>query len=140
MSTPQGLTPAGDLAASDYLPYDIAVYRSAARTATPATGGFGIPKEANAVMVIIKTTAAGSSPSTVPTIEFYNPVSDSYEVALTGAAITGTGTIILRIHPGATAATNLTLDSFVPRVIQVTMTHGNATSHTYSVSAHFSHV
>lgn len=111
-------------------------YPSAARTASPtamtrlknSTGGRGL-------VVIIDTTAAGSSPSTVFTIQGYDPITEKYYTILASAAITATGTVILRVFPGATAAANLVANDVLPAEWRVIATHGNGTSHTYIVSA-----
>jgi hypothetical protein len=109
----------------------IAVYASAARTATPTAVTVGMGKFKGCV-VIIDTTAAGASPSTVPTIEGVSSSGAVYPL-LTGAAITGTGRVALKVYPGITAATNVAVSDVAPEQVKITMTHGNATSHTYSV-------
>lgn len=107
------------------------IYTSAARTATPTavTAGMGGYR---GCVVIIDTTAAGTSPSTTPKIEGVAASGAVYPL-LTGAAITGTGVVALKVYPGITAATNVAVSDVVPKQVKVTMTHGNATSHTYSV-------
>jgi hypothetical protein len=109
----------------------VPVYASAARTATPTAVTVGLGKFRGCV-VIIDTTAAGASPSTVPKIEGVASNGAVYPL-LTGAAITGTGQVALKVYPGITAATNVAVSDATPEQVKVTMTHGNATSHTYSV-------
>lgn len=106
-------------------------YASAARTATPTavTADLG---RFRGCLVLIDTTAAGTSPSTVPKIEGVMASGAVYPL-LTGAAITGTGQVALKVYPGITAATNVAAGECTPPTVKVTMTHGNATSHTYSV-------
>jgi len=108
-----------------------AVYASAARTATPTAVTVDVGRFRGCV-VIIDTTAAGTSPSTVPKIEGVNAAGVVYPL-LTGAAITGVGQVALKVYPGITAATNVAVSDVAPERVKVTMTHGNATSHTYSV-------
>lgn len=108
-----------------------ALYASAARTATPAAVTVSARRFKGAVL-IISTTAAGTSPSTVPKIEGVHSDGTVYPL-LTGAAITATGQVALKIYPGITAATNVAVSDVLPDRIKVTLTHGNATSHTYAV-------
>lgn len=106
-------------------------YASAARTATP-TAVTADMSRFRGCLVLISTTAAGTSPSTVPKIENVDASGAVYPL-LTGAAITGTGQVALKVYPGITAATNVAVSDVPAANIKVTMTHGNATSHTYSV-------
>jgi hypothetical protein len=106
-------------------------YASAARTATPAAVTFDLGRF-RGVLVLIDTTAAGTSPSTVPKIEGVMASGAVYPL-LTGAAITGVGQVALKVYPGITAATNVAANDLTPQNVKVTLTHGNATSHTYSV-------
>lgn len=108
-----------------------AVYASAARTATPTAVTVDVGRF-RGCLVYIDTTAAGSSPSTVPKIEAVASNGQVYAL-LTGAAITGVGQVALKVYPGITAATNVAVSDVPPERVKVTMTHGNATSHTYSV-------
>lgn len=108
-----------------------ALYASAARTSTPTAVTVDLGRFSGCV-VIIDTTAAGTSPSTVPKIEGVASNGAVYPL-LTGAAITGTGQVALKVYPGITAATNVAASDAPPQAVKVTMTHGNSTSHTYSV-------
>lgn len=116
-----------------YAPGSAVLYSSAARTATPAAVVFTPGDQREILSVTIKTSAAGSSPSTVPTVEYYDPASDSWIALLAGAAITGTGTIELSVGPHAVETTNLSHPCALAQYLRVVMTHGNATSHTYSI-------
>jgi hypothetical protein len=107
------------------------VYASAARTATPTAVTVSMSRFKGCV-VMIDTTAAGTSPSTVPKIEAVMPSGAVYPL-LTGAAITGVGQVALKVYPGITAATNVAVSDVVPEAVKITMTHGNSTSHTYTV-------
>lgn len=111
---------------------DFAVlYASAARTSTPAAVTRRVDRFKGCI-VTIDTTAAGSSPSTTPKIEGVTSSGAVYPL-VTGAAITGTGQVALKVYPGITAVTNVAVSDVTPQSIKVTLTHGNATSHTYSV-------
>lgn len=107
------------------------IYASAARTATPTAITVGLNGHKGCV-VIIDTTAAGTSPSTTPKIEGVAASGAVYPL-VTGAAITGTGVVALKVYPGITATTNVSVSDVTPKQVKVTLTHGNATSHTYSV-------
>jgi len=106
------------------------VFASAARTSTdsvtmntPCMGG----------IFIIDCTAIAGSPSVVFTINGVDPASDKTWTILTSAAIVGTGTTVLRVHPALTAATNTIAKDVLPHALKITATHGNANSITYSV-------
>lgn len=122
---------------------------SVGRTATAsfdptalATGEFSALRELNAggiefLEVVIVATALVSTPSVVPTIEVFDPTSATWIVALTGAAITTAAptTVTLRTGPYLVAVANLASQALLGRRWRVTMTHGNANSMTYTVSA-----
>jgi hypothetical protein len=106
------------------------VFESAARTATesktistPCIGG----------VFIIDVTAVTATPSVTFTIAGFDPASDKTWTILASAAITGTGTTVLRIHPSLTAAANTIAKDMLPQAIKVTATHSDADSITYSV-------
>ena len=113
--------------------YSKSFYASVARTATPTAVSveddyvFGI-------QVPIVVSAASATPSVVPTIDGYDPLSDTWYNLLTGAALTGTGTTILRVHPDLTAVTNLTAQDFLPKKYRLVMTHADTDSITYTVN------
>lgn len=113
------------------------VLASAARTATPDTQELEIPGGTQSMVLVINTTAAGSSPSTVVKVSGVDRTSGAIWDILASAAITGTGLVTLSIGPGVTVAANVGISQVVPPVIRVTATHGNATTHTYSIGAHF---
>lgn len=94
-----------------------------------------INKDFSGIHIIIDVTSITDTPSVVPVIEAKDPISGKYYALLTGAAITATGTTILKVFPGATAAANLAANDILPLVYRVKMTHGDADSITYSISA-----
>lgn len=114
--------------------YGSAVYTSAARTVTPDTQEFEVGTNRQSVVLAISTTAAGSSPSTVFKIEAIDRNTSLVVQTLSSAAVTGTGTATLTISPFIASVTNVSLLGPVYPVYRVTATHGNATSHTYTVS------
>ena len=107
---------------------------SAARTATVATADQPNP-ENRGVVVIIDVTASAATPSVVATIQGKDEVSGQYYTILASAAITGTETRVLRVFPGATAATNLVANDVLPSTWRVNLVHADTDSITYSVGA-----
>ena len=85
------------------------------------------------IQLVIDLTAISATPSVVPTIDGKDPLSGEFYNILTGAAITTTGTTVLRVHPEIPAAANLTAQDFLPETYRVVMTHGDADSITYTV-------
>lgn len=113
----------------------IEVLASAARTATPTVDQFELAGAASGLIVVIDVTAVTSSPSVVFTIQGYDLVSTKTWTVLASAAITGTGTTVLRVSPHITAAANTIAKDVVPAVFTLSAVHGNANSITYTVAA-----
>lgn len=111
-----------------------ALLASAARTATVATSDQS-NTEHRGVVVIIDVTAIASSPSVVATIQGKDEISGKYYTILASAAIEATGTTVLRVFPGATAATNLVANDVLPSTWRVNLVHADTDSITYSVAA-----
>lgn len=114
------------------------VYESVARTTTPDTKEFEIPLGAQGLTLVIDATAVTSTPSVTFAIQGVDRVSGKTWAILTSAAITATGTTVLRVSPHLTAAANTIAKEHVPPVIRVVATHGDADSITYSVAGHLS--
>ena len=112
--------------------YNRSIYKSEARTATPAAVQVD-DDSVQGIQVIIDVTAIAATPSVVPTIDGFDPLSAKWYNLLTGSAVTGTGTTVLRIHPDLTAAANLTAKDFLPERYRIVMTHADADSITYTV-------
>lgn len=112
----------------------ITLLPSSARTATTNSNDIN-NRTSCGVHVIIDVTAASATPSVVFKIQGKDPLSGKYYDLLTSAAITGTGTTVLKVFPSATAATNLAVNDFLPKVWRVLATHADTDSITYSVSA-----
>ena len=68
-------------------------------------------------------------------IEGKDLISGKYYTVLASAAITGTGTTVLKVYPGITASANASASDILPRTWRVTATHANTDSITYSVGA-----
>lgn len=110
------------------------VYASAARTATPDTMEFDVPRR-RTLTLVIDVTAVTATPSVVFTIQGVDRVSGKTFDVLVSAAITGTGTTVLRVNDALTAAANTIAKDAIPPVIRITAVHGDADSITYSVAA-----
>lgn len=110
----------------------LTAFASAARTATPTAYSFS-PGRCRALRVVIDTTAAGTSPSTVPTVEGLDSATGKWTALITGAAITAVGTVALEVGLGVAAVANLAAGKPLADSMRISMTHGNGTSHTYTV-------
>ena len=107
------------------------LFDSAARTTTQTSDGVSI-NSGNGVVVVLDVTA-GTSLSLVTTIERKDPASGKYVTILASTAVTGASTNTYKVFPGATAATNLTVNDCLTGTFRVVVTAGNANSATYSV-------
>ena len=113
----------------------LTVYASAARTATPTAAEQEFGGLAKGIHVVIDVTAVTSTPSVVPTIDGFDALSTKWYNLLTGAAITATGTTVLKIYPGIGTSPGAAASDVVPPRFRIVMTHGNANSITYTVAA-----
>lgn len=115
---------------------EVTVLASAARTANTNS-----PDLRNlygrGVVIVINVTAKGSAPSVVFTVKGKSSLDGAYYTILASAAITNTGTTVLRIYPGLTAAGNLVASDVLPAVWRVEGVAGNSDSLTYSISANY---
>ena len=112
------------------------VYTSAARTATPTAVTVNT-RRASGLYLVVDVTAAAATPSVVATIDGFDSLSGKFFNLLTSAAFDQTiATRVLKIGRGLTAAANLAVLDFLPDQVRITMTHGDADSITYTVSAH----
>lgn len=108
------------------------LFSSAARTATSQSSD-QTNRSWRGLICVINVTAASATPSVVFTIQGKDSVSSVYYTHLASAAITGTGTTVLRVYPGLTAAANLTANDVLSRTWRIDATHADADSITYSV-------
>jgi hypothetical protein len=113
----------------------VKVYASTPRTSSPAK-----PVHANhcarGLVAVIDVTAVTGSPSVVFTIQGYDEVSNKYWTILASAAITGTGTTVLRAYPGLTAVNNAVANDVLPQKWAIDATHTGNDSITYAVTAY----
>lgn len=113
----------------------VQLFPSAARTATPTAKEFGAYGK-RGVRIVIDVTAVTATPSVVPTLAFKDDLSGKWVTLLTGNAVTAVGTTTLTIYPGVTASAAVALSDFIHERMRLAMTHGDADSITYTVSAH----
>lgn len=112
----------------------VTVFSSSARTATENSSVF-TNEGYRGLHVVIDCTASSATPSVVFTIQGYSSLGDDYYTLLASAAITGTGTTVLKVYPGLTAAANTVASDVLPPQWRVIATHADADSITYSVAA-----
>lgn len=110
------------------------VLASAARTATVQSADF-TNYNGRGLHLVIAVSAVTATPSVVFTIQGKDAVSGLYYTVLTSAAITATGTTVLKVYPGITASANASASDILPRTWRVDATHANADSISYSVGA-----
>ena len=91
---------------------------------------------AHGMVVVVDVTAAAVTPSVVFNVDGFDPLSDKTWTLLDSAAITGTGTTILRVGPGLTAAGNAVADDLIPAVVRIAPVHADADPITYTVTVH----
>jgi hypothetical protein len=82
---------------------------------------------------IIVNVSAFTSGSITPSIEAYDVASSSWYTILTGAAISATGTTVLKVGPAITPATNVAVSDFLPTTWRVKLTAAGSTVLTASV-------
>lgn len=126
---------------TQHLPSQLKILPAAARTADPVIQYFKHADNSRGAgwrgidLIIDTTLVPGSAPSTVFTIEGYDPVSAKAYTVLASAAVTAVGTVRLRVYPGATAAANTVVSDVLPAHWRLKAVHGNANSVTYTVAA-----
>lgn len=98
------------------------IYASAARTATPAAVADNPGYDSN-IRVVVDLTAFVTAASLTVTIDVLDQLTNKWVNVATSAAITAVSTVGL-------------LAQGIAGPYRVTVTHGNANSHTYSVTAH----
>lgn len=113
----------------------VTVFASAARTATPTPFDGSASAGVRGLHLVIDATAVTATPSVVFTVQGADPVSGKFYTILASAAITATGTTVLRVYPGLTAAANTVASDVLPPRWRVIATHADADSITYSVAA-----
>lgn len=111
---------------------EVTLFASAARTAT-VNGTTQTNRFAKGIVFTVDSTAVGVTPSTVFTLQGQDPVSLKWYTILASAAVTTVATTTYTVFPGAPATANVSANFQLPRTWRLIATHGNATTHTYSV-------
>lgn len=112
----------------------VSVRASSANTSA-STETFDIDTSGREAIVVVVKSTAGSSYSMTPTLLGVDPVTGATYTLLAGAAITATGTAVLTVGRGLTAAANVTANGVLPRTVRVSVSHTDTTSVTYTISA-----
>ena len=112
---------------------------SAARTATTSSADI-TNYNGRGVMVFLNVTAASGTGGLTLTIQAKDPVSGNYfnlNANPSAVTSTGNGTVYIVYPSTLTAAGNVTqsTQAVLPRTFRITVTHGDASSYTYSVGA-----
>jgi hypothetical protein len=105
------------------------IFASAARTATPTPATISCGSLGG--LFVIHVTAVTATPSVVFNID--GTSGDTSWTIIDSAAITATGTTIIRVHPSLTGAANTIAKDILPSSIMVTPVHGDTDSITYSM-------
>lgn len=104
---------------------------SIARTATTTSADVSVSSGTGLVVVLDVT--AGSVLLLTLAIQRKDPASGKYVTILTSASVTGVSTNTYKVHPDLAAVANLTVNDVLAGTFRVVVTHGNATSCTYTV-------
>lgn len=107
---------------------------SAARTAATVNSADQTNDVYHRAHVIVNVSAYTSGNYT-PKLQGKDPVSGNYYDLLTGTAMSGTGTQVLKIGPGLAASANAAAADVLPRVWRVQLGGAATPSMTLSVSA-----
>jgi hypothetical protein len=115
------------------------IFASAARTASPTSVEFYVADHSSALLVV-DVTAGAATPSVVPSIEGYDPVSGNwFQLHENISAITSTSAATYSYLLGnfeeteGTGGHDMILNGALTRRCRVKMTHADADSLTYSV-------
>jgi hypothetical protein len=115
-------------------PVTVALLASAARMATVDSDD-QMNTKGRGAHVIIDVTAISATPSVVPHIQGFDPLSGKYYDLLIGIPILETGTTVLKLYPGIVASPNVAASDILPRHWRLRMVHANTDSITYSAAA-----
>ncbi len=105
---------------------------SQSRTALPTVSPRFTP-DFTGIRLIVNITALTGSSLTF-TLRGYNEVTNATSTLLASAVLSSTGTTVLQVYPGATAAANTAANAILPDKWDVTVT-GTAGTATYSLTA-----
>lgn len=126
------------MARSALVPKRITIAPSAARAATASFTG---PDYTNpgyrGVKVYLDVTLDPAAASLTLTIQGKDPVSGDYHTLLASAAVAAvtTGPNVYQLFPGAAVTTNVSANTYLPRIWRVIVVGADTDSMTYSISA-----
>jgi hypothetical protein len=111
------------------------VFASAARTATPTAVEINMQR-CRGIRISIDCTVRAGASSVTFAIKTKDPLPATpvYTAVLTSAAVASVSHVEMAVYPDITAAANLTASAILSDVVQITATHANGDSITYSVS------
>lgn len=127
--------------ASDIGQFGTAVLASAARTATPDTQEFELPRDCSGLYLVVDITALTSTGTLDVSLDAVDRVSGKTFTLADSGSLTATGTTVLTVGPSLPATGgvgDVVVNAIVPDVIRVTATHGNSVSLTYSIGLQIS--
>lgn len=113
--------------------HELTAFASAERDASANSADL-VNHNARFARITIDITAIAGSPSLVFTVKAKDTLSGKYTTILASAALVGTGTTVLKIGPGLTAAGNLVVNDVLPRIFRIEAVAGTADAVSYSVS------
>jgi hypothetical protein len=113
---------------------DLVILASAVRAAS-SNGSDRANPNARGILIFVDVTAVPGVDTITVTLQGKDPASGKYYTILASAAIVATGTVVLRVYPGLTAAANLVASDLLPRTWRIIVTHSAGTNFTYSVGA-----
>jgi hypothetical protein len=114
----------------------LTVLPSAARTVDPNTIELRDLGRVSGIAVMIDATAIVSTPSITVKIQGVDVLTGKTWDILTSTAIATAVTTVLKVRPGITPVTNVAVADIIPPIVRIVVSHGNANSITYSVTAH----
>jgi len=112
------------------------VMASAAHTTTNNSGS-QTNLSAQGAHIIWDISATGGAVLLTPSVQALDVASGKWYDVLVGSLQVTTGTIVLKIHPGLPGVANKTAADGLPVTWRFVVTHGNATSATYSVGVNY---
>lgn len=91
-----------------------------AQGAGTVNGSDLVNQQGRGVHVVVDITAiSGTGPSLTVTVQGKDTVSGKYYTLLASAALSATGTTVLKVYPGLTAAANSVANDIAPDTIRV---------------------
>lgn len=118
--------------------YSLLALPSAARTATTNSPVIANRRHTGVLVVLSVTAASGTGGLTLK-ISGQDPTSGNYfDLLVDGSAVTATGTYAFEVNPSDGAAAQgvrAAVSRHLPSAFRVTVTHGDSSSYTYSVTA-----